>query len=50
MDVSLILFDGEISIVNSGDDFWEMLLEVFTVPSSSLNIWLNGVRVSLSWC
>ena len=28
MDVSLILFDGEISIVNSGDDFWKMLLGV----------------------
>ena len=33
IDVSLILFDGEISIANSGDGFWEMLLRVFTLPS-----------------
>ena len=31
MDVSIILFDVEISIVNSGDDFWEILLGVFTL-------------------
>ena len=33
MNASLILFDGEISVVNSGDNFWEMLLGVFTLPS-----------------
>ena len=33
MDVSIILFDVEISIVNSGDDFWEILLGVFTLLS-----------------
>ena len=33
MGVSKILFDGEISVVNSGEDFWEMLLEVFTLLS-----------------
>ena len=31
MNVTIIRFDGEICIVNSGDDFWEMLLGVFTL-------------------
>lgn len=33
MDVSVILFDVEIYAVNSGDDFWEILLGEFTLLS-----------------
>ena len=33
IDISLILFDGEIYTVYLGDDSWEMLQRVFTLLS-----------------
>ena len=50
MDVSLILFDGEISIENSVNDFWEMLLGVFTLTSSCILLLGIGDGTIYNFC